>query len=59
VQALITSTLRVAVREDGSVGSVRFDPPLKPELQACAQLLYAGRFAEGPQDLALPVRIGE
>jgi len=59
VQASITSILRVAVREDGSVSTVRFDPPLKPELQTCAQLLYVGRFAEGPQDLALPIRIAE
>jgi hypothetical protein len=60
VHTSIVSTMRVSVRGDGSVAAVRFDPPLRPELQACAQLLYAGRFSEATaREIAIPVRIDE
>jgi hypothetical protein len=63
VQTSIASTMRVSVRGDGSVAGVRFDPPLKPDLQVCAQFLYAGRFAApssgGPREVAIPIRIDE
>lgn len=57
VRRSIVSTLRISVRPDGSVAAVRFDPPLRPALQACAQGLYQGRFAEGPRQLAIPLTI--
>ncbi|WP_437567468.1 FecR domain-containing protein [Sorangium sp. So ce542] len=54
VRKSIASTLRISVRPDGSVAAMRFDPPLRPALQACAQSLYQGRFAGGPMHLAIP-----
>ncbi|WP_437808239.1 FecR domain-containing protein [Sorangium sp. So ce1078] len=57
VRRSIVSTLRISVRPDGSVAAVRFDPPLRPALQACAEGLYQGRFAEGPRQLAIPLTI--
>jgi hypothetical protein len=58
VQTSIVSTLRISVRSDGSVAGVRFDPPLKPDLQACAELVYGGRF-EPPAsaEIAIPLTI--
>ncbi|XXX73626.1 FecR domain-containing protein [Sorangium sp. So ce134] len=57
VRRSIVSTLRISVRPDGSVAAMRFDPPLRPALQACAEGLYQGRFAEGPRQLAIPLTI--
>ncbi|WP_438014661.1 FecR family protein [Sorangium sp. So ce315] len=57
VRRSIVSTLRISVRPDGSVAGVRFDPPLRPALQACAEGLYRGRFAEGPQQVEIPLTI--
>ncbi|WP_437596616.1 FecR domain-containing protein [Sorangium sp. So ce590] len=57
VRRSIVSTLRISVHPDGSVAAVRFDPPLRPALQACAAGLYQGRFAEGPRQLAIPLTI--
>ncbi|WP_437752840.1 FecR family protein [Sorangium sp. So ce1389] len=57
VRKSIVSTLRISVRPDGSVASMRFNPPLRPSLQACAEGLYRGRFAEGPRQLDIPLII--
>ncbi|WP_437775488.1 FecR domain-containing protein [Sorangium sp. So ce1097] len=57
VRRSIVSTLRISVRPDGSVAGVRFDPPLRPALQACAEGLYRGRFAEGPRQIEIPLTI--
>ncbi|MCC6558984.1 MAG: FecR domain-containing protein [Polyangiaceae bacterium] len=60
VQTKIMSTLRIKIGSDGGVAGVRFDPPLRPDLQACAQILYGGRFAPsaGPE-IAVAVTIEE
>ncbi|WP_437500656.1 FecR domain-containing protein [Sorangium sp. So ce1099] len=57
VRKSIVSTLRISVRPDGSVATMRFNPPLRPSLQACAEELYRGRFAEGPRQLDIPLTI--
>lgn len=55
VQIQLSSTLRFQLASDGKVLSARFDPPLKPELQSCAEGILAGRFAAGPTTLDVPV----
>ncbi|WP_438023189.1 FecR domain-containing protein [Sorangium sp. So ce233] len=57
IRRSIVSTLRVSVRPDGSVAGVRFDPPLRPALQACAEGLYRGRFEGGPRQIEIPLTI--
>ncbi|WP_437874997.1 FecR domain-containing protein [Sorangium sp. So ce513] len=57
VRRSIVSTLRISVRPDGRVAGVRFDPPLRPALQACAEGLYRGRFAGGPRQIEIPLTI--
>lgn len=55
VEMSVSSTLRLQLNADGTVRSARFDPPLKPELVACAGTAIAGRFAEGGGNLDIPV----
>jgi hypothetical protein len=55
VQIQLSSTLRFQLAPDGKVLGARFDPPLKPELQSCAEGVFAGRFAPGPAALDVPV----
>jgi hypothetical protein len=55
VEMSVSSTLRLQLNPDGTVRSARFDPPLKPELVACAGTAIAGRFAEGGGNLDIPV----
>lgn len=43
----VSSSFRMRLRGDGTIAAARFDPPLKPELQACAAGLLAGSFADG------------
>ncbi|WP_433927862.1 FecR domain-containing protein [Sorangium cellulosum] len=57
IRRSIVSTLRISVRPDGSVAGVRFDPPLRPALQACAEGLYRGRFEGGPRQIEIPLTI--
>jgi hypothetical protein len=61
METSIVSTLRISVRGDGSIAGVRFDPPLKPELQQCAQSVYAGRFepppGAAPVEIKIPLKI--
>ncbi|WP_437686285.1 FecR family protein [Sorangium sp. So ce176] len=57
IRRSIVSTLRISVRPDGSVAGVRFDPPLRPALQACAEGLYRGRFEGGPRQIEVPLTI--
>ncbi len=54
----VRSTLTVTLRDDGSVQSARFDPPMKPEFLACSGGVLGGRFGEGPRTLSLPVAFG-
>lgn len=57
VRRSIVSTLHVSVRPDGSVAALRFNPPLRPALQACAEGLYRGHFAGGSRQLDIPLTI--
>ncbi|CAN96022.1 hypothetical protein predicted by Glimmer/Critica [Sorangium cellulosum So ce56] len=59
VRRSIVSTLHVSVRPDGSVAALRFNPPLRPALQACAEGLYRGRFAGGSRQLDIPLTIND
>jgi hypothetical protein len=48
VTVSVSTTLRLALRDDGSVRSARFDPPVAPDVNACAaQSIYRTRFAHG------------
>lgn len=58
VQLSIRSTFTLKIRDDGSVQSARFDPPLKPEFQACAAELIGGRFERGPDVVTIPLAFG-
>jgi hypothetical protein len=51
----ISSTLRLELNADGSVRSARFDPPVKPELTACAGGAIGGKFADGGRTVDVPV----
>ncbi|WP_437894014.1 FecR domain-containing protein [Sorangium sp. So ce124] len=59
VRRSIVSTLHVSVRPDGSVAALRFNPPLRPALQSCAEGLYRGRFAGGSRQLDIPLTIDD
>lgn len=59
VRRSIVSTLHVSVRPDGSVAALRFNPPLRPALQACAEGLYRERFAGGSRQLDIPLTIDD
>ena len=51
----VVSTLHLSLQADGSVRSAIFNPPLKPELMACAGGAISGKFAEGNRRIDLPV----
>jgi hypothetical protein len=59
VRRSIVSTLHVSVRPDGSVAALRFNPPLRPALQACAEGLYRGRFTGSSRQLDIPLTIDD
>ncbi|HEY3819109.1 MAG TPA: FecR domain-containing protein [Polyangiaceae bacterium] len=60
VTVVVSTTVRLGVGADGSVTSARFDPPVAPDVNACASaVIYKTRFAHGgsvsiPVDLKLP-----
>jgi hypothetical protein len=54
----VSSKLTLKIRDDGTIQSGRFDPPLKPELQNCAGGIMGGRFAPGARTLVIPVSVG-
>jgi len=60
VTVVVSTTVRVGVGPDGAVTSARFDPPVAPDVNACASAaIYKVRFAHGgsvaiPVDLKLP-----
>jgi hypothetical protein len=48
VTVLVNTTLYVTVSEDGAVQSARFDPPVSPEVNACATpAIYRAHFEHG------------
>jgi hypothetical protein len=48
VTVSVSTTLHLALRDDGSVRSARFDPPVAPDVNACAaQWIYKTRFTHG------------
>ena len=51
----VSSVLHLTLQADGSVRSAIFDPPLKPELMACAGGSISGKFADGNRRIDLPV----
>jgi hypothetical protein len=56
VRVSIASTLRLEVAEDGAIRSAVFAPPLKPELQSCAEFVLRSRLAPGARRVAIDVR---
>lgn len=51
----VSSTLRVAVRADGSVQGVAFSPPLQGDLQSCAVFLFRQNLGPGARSLSIAV----
>ena len=60
VTVVVSTTVRVGLGPDGTVTSARFDPPVAPDVNACASgAIYKARFSHGgsvaiPVDLKLP-----
>jgi hypothetical protein len=55
VTVLVNTTLYLTVSEDGSVQSARFDPPVAPDVNACATpSIYKARFDHGGT-IAIPI----
>lgn len=53
----IASSLVVDVDAAGATRAVRFDPPIRPDLQACAQPVLRARFATGTSRLRVPLEV--
>ena len=48
VTVVVSTTLHLDLADDGTVRSARFDPPVAPDVNACAaQSIYRARFAHG------------
>lgn len=57
VTVMLTTTVRLELRADGSVQSARFDPPVAPEVNGCASApIYGVHFAHGGS-LSVPVDV--
>ncbi|HEY8038651.1 MAG TPA: FecR domain-containing protein [Polyangiaceae bacterium] len=55
VTVVVNTTLRLELSADGAVRSARFDPPVAPDVNACAvQTIYKTRFAHGGS-VAIPI----
>lgn len=52
----VSSSLVVDVDATGAPRSVRFDPPIRPDLQACAQTVFGRRFA-GAGHVVVPIEV--
>jgi hypothetical protein len=52
-----SSTLVIGVRDDGSVKSVAFNPPMLPALQNCAVFLFEKNLGPGARTVRIPVEI--
>jgi hypothetical protein len=59
VKVSVASTLNIRVAADGSVISAVLTPPLAPHLAACAGANIGGRFATGPQTVAVPLSVDQ
>jgi hypothetical protein len=57
---VVSTTVHLGVGPDGAVTSARFDPPVAPDVNACASgAIYKARFSHAgnvaiPVDLKLP-----
>jgi hypothetical protein len=57
VTVVVSTTLYLQLRDDGWVRSARFDPPVAPDVNACAaQSIYKTRFGRGGE-LSIPVSV--
>jgi ferric-dicitrate binding protein FerR (iron transport regulator) len=60
VTVMVSTTVRISLAADGTVSSAKFDPPVAPDVNACASgAIYKARFSHGgsvavPVDLRLP-----
>lgn len=57
VSVTVSSTLKVAVADDGTVKSAVFNPPLERELQGCAVFLLRSKLEPGARVLSIPVNV--
>jgi hypothetical protein len=56
VRVTVTSSLRLKVGAGGGVESAQFDPPLLPEIQACAAAaIYKAKLAETDATVTIPI----
>lgn len=59
VRVSVSSTLTLFVREDGSVETARFFPPLESAFQTCAfSAVSGGRFEQGSGKIEIPFVLG-
>jgi len=57
VTVVVTTTVRLELRADGSVQSARFDPPVAPDVNGCASgPIYGTHFTHGGS-LSVPVDV--
>ncbi len=57
VTVVVSTTLYLQLNDDGSVRIARFEPPVAPDVNACAaQSIYSTRFAHGG-GVAIPVSV--
>jgi hypothetical protein len=57
VTVVVSTTLYLELRDDGWVRSAHFDPPVAPDVNACAaQSIYKTRFTHGG-DVTIPVSV--
>jgi hypothetical protein len=48
VTVLVETTLYLGLQDDGTVRSARFEPPIAPDVNACATpAIYRAHFAHG------------
>ncbi len=57
VSVSVASTLTVQTRDDGSVKSASFNPPLRGEMQSCAVFLFRSKLTGGARTLAVPISL--
>jgi hypothetical protein len=55
VKLTVSSSLRLTLRADGSIVAARFDPPLEPALQGCAERMMTGAFSPGERVMEFAV----
>lgn len=56
VKLTVSSTLHLDLRGDGTIAAARFEPPLLPALQACAERMMSGAFSGQERTMSIPIQ---